>query len=260
MFFLKYFKARFNSYLNKVEEIKTSRIVVFQMGKVASTSLQKAIPFSSHIHNLYTGKMVISPGAKTSSLISKALASFGRMLLRHHVKKESAKILCPVREPGSRAQSMFFQNLPAHMQAYFNSEKGRQEVRGEGDSSKTLENAFWFSRQLKYPEIWLKEELCRLLSVPYAEISVTPGKASLIQGKYNQCLIFRIEDVNSLLPEIEAFLGVKLKIKNDNSASDKWYYELYKSFKSNSLLQDKIKSEACSLDVAEKLGYSPKDL
>ncbi len=93
-------------------------MVVYQMGKVGSTSIQRSLLAqgcrSYHTHDLGYGGSVSAALLKGSMVQARRRYMAYRLtrLLRDDVRYERVKLITPVREPVARNVSAFFQTLP----------------------------------------------------------------------------------------------------------------------------------------------------
>lgn len=97
-------KNKLNYYLN------SENIIIYQMGKVGSTSLEKSLPNSFHTHTLYAKEPnPLSTSFYKSSFVLKTRYFLIRNLIK---RRRKIKIISVVRHPLERNFSMFFHDLP----------------------------------------------------------------------------------------------------------------------------------------------------
>lgn len=207
------------------------KILIYQMGKVGSTSLENSLPESLHFHTLY-GNSPCRPHLKQRRRgIIRTFEGFvsdftKRIAIR--LRKE-VKIVSIVREPFSRDISMFFQDLPYWMCEHIG--KINLDTRAEGFD--ILIDSFNDSYDWKYALTWFDKEVKRLtkIDVYKHEFDKKTGISLIRKGKY-QLLLVKMESLNNNTEVLSSFTKAKLQLTDTNRAQNKWYAPIYRSFKS----------------------------
>lgn len=243
-------KGRFDVYAR----LWSRCVVVYQMGRVGSTSLESSIENSYHVHNLYCDTILNTRTRLGSPCLVAVARYLDRALVRGIILLRRNRIVCPVRKPTDRAISMFFQMLPLHMYLYFR-DQGSSELRGE--SMDSLAKAFWYSGQLDYPEKWVKNELLKLLKLEYEQVcSLRDSGFVKLKGRRNEVFIFKIEKANEVNSELSSFVGREINLSSVNSVKTKWSKGLYEQFKTDERLMSRIVEYGRDLKFASDMGYS----
>ncbi|MFC6670553.1 putative capsular polysaccharide synthesis family protein [Marinobacterium aestuariivivens] len=206
-------------------------IIIYQMGKVGSSSLEKSIPNSIHTHMMYGNSPCHVHLDQRRRGLKKAVGFIGDSIKRAAVmQRDEIKIITPIREPAARNVSMFFQDL-AHW-IYHYCDLGNHDNRF--DDSRFLEKVFQDAFDHKYALDWFDTEFRRFTGV---DIYATPynkeqGYMEIRQGKFH-ILIIDSKRIKENISIIETFSGRKIDIQDSNIADNKWYGLLYKEFKKN---------------------------
>ena len=206
-------------------------ILVYQMGKVGSTSLAKALGERAiQIHNFYPGN---DPCARKpfyrSGWRRKIVDRLFFYVIRRAVRaRRKLKIVTLVRDPVGRNVSMYFQHLHYWLAYYFS------EVRADRDGREgidTLVDCFREAFDHRYPLEWFDRELKRFTGVDVYEHAFdrTKGCAEIKQGRVD-VLIVQTEKLQDCWHAVEDFCGLELESREDNRAERKWYGALYSEF------------------------------
>ena len=206
-------------------------ILVYQMGKVGSTSLAKALgEHAIQIHNFFPEN---DPCARKpfyrGSLRRRTVDGLFFYVIRRAVRaRRKLKIVTLVRDPIGRNVSMYFQHLHYWLAYYFS------EVRADRDGREgigTLVDCFRETFDHRYPLDWFDKELKRLTRVDVYEYAFdsTKGCAEIKHGGVD-VLIVQTEKLPACWHIVEAFCGRKLELREDNRAELKWYGALYSEF------------------------------
>lgn len=210
-------------------------ILIYQMGKVGSSSIEHSISGAIHFHNLYLNP----PNPPHYQLLypswsSKLKYSLGLMMKRSLIKKrDKVKIITITRCPFERNVSMFFQALPYWMSEYYSGfgVKGRaHNNRQEGFS--VLWDCFSQNFNHEYPFTWFDEELKRFSGIDVTD-KIFPkedGYSIYRNGKF-EVLLIDLPKIDSLSPVIENFTGSEMALEDTNSGEKKWYKDVYGEFK-----------------------------
>ena len=95
-------------------------VLIYQMGKVGSSALEKSIPNSIHLHDLMSiqaSKQISPVRAQLHKPVTNQVKRvLKRTIMCHMLKrKQQVRIISLVREPVGRNISMFLQSLPFWM-------------------------------------------------------------------------------------------------------------------------------------------------
>ncbi|OEF99782.1 hypothetical protein BHF71_00985 [Vulcanibacillus modesticaldus] len=215
-------------------------IIIYQMGKVGSTSIEESIKNYSknviHIHSLYSQnaydhfknyqsiKFYVSLKER---IRYKIFAYLKRYILR---RNKRIKIITLVREPISRNISMFFQDIhiPIFEIAKFFDNRYEENVNNEMIYKMYIDK---FNHE--YGVDWFDKELKRAFNIDIYDYNFDKEKGFSIIKKDNiNLLVIKMEKLNELEKQIGDFLEIEdFKLKNVNISSKKWYADLYKDFK-----------------------------
>ncbi|WP_167714334.1 putative capsular polysaccharide synthesis family protein [Vibrio breoganii] len=210
-----------------------SRILIYQMGKVGSTSLEMNLKNSLHFHSLYNNSPCFPHfQQKNNTIVKKLYATLNLFLIRLLIKRrKTIKIITLVRDPMHRDISMFFQDLPFWVSRYILSDK--VDTRGEGFDF--LSDAFHTSYDIDYGLKWFDKELKRFsgFDVYDHEFNVD---GDIIKVDKFEILILKMESMNDHRELINKFLGEEADLVSTNRGEKKWYGPVYKNFKDNVIL------------------------
>lgn len=234
---MKYSMAR--QYGRIVEILDEKHVLVFQMGKVGSSTICSAlsrlnIP-NTHLHTFRGHEEFLM--YKNRSDIRKYFDPVDRHVYRMVLgarlkifqKKKNLKIISLVRDPMAVFVSRFFQDL--HL---FMIEAKRKNVVHENRTNMVdfLMESFLDKIDYRYFLDWFENELesCFKLNV-YKDNFDFEKKRQIVSDEDGDLLVLRMEDLSDKEQDLADFLGVpEFKMKSENKADEKWYAELYKAF------------------------------
>ncbi|MEY8201001.1 MAG: putative capsular polysaccharide synthesis family protein [Colwellia sp.] len=208
-------------------------ILIYQMGKVGSTSLENSLPNSIHVHTLF-GNFFLPADAKSGRDGEGVLGwiqRYGEDLIKRLAikRRKEIKIITLVRNPMARDMSMFFQDLPEWLSYY--KKKFKYDTRSEDKD--VLVKAFEGVYDSGYALAWFDKEIYRLTGIDVFKYPLhLSGYCNAEKGKY-QVLVIRSESMGSCADEIRAFTGFDISVTNTNRGESKWYGGIYKNFKSD---------------------------
>lgn len=221
------FRARLRQIVN---QFSADAVLIYQMGKVGSTSLEKSLADAQHFHSLYSNPPCkIHQERRKKHPVAWVQKFFGNVLKQGLIRRRKhVKIISLVREPYSRNVSMFFQDLPYWMVSY--QEKHYYDSRGEGaeflyGTFDNIYDHFYFDR-------WFDDELKRLTGIDVFShpFDKERGYELLREGKY-EVLLVKLEKLQEAHEAIEAFVGYPFKMQETNKGERKWYACIYNDFK-----------------------------
>lgn len=210
-----------------------SLILIYQMGKVGSSSMAKSIPNALHIHNIMrkAPKDYISPvRAKIEFRGRRKWRRWLKLQLLHQktMRAEKVKIITLVRDPVDRDLSMFFQALPFWLsETYLAGDFSRTE------SANVLQIAFYNHLNHDYALNWFDAELKPLSGVDvYATEFDSDIGFKRYQNNQFEVLLIRHDKLNSVstVQELSDFVGCTVRLEGTNRAEGKWYAPVRKHF------------------------------
>lgn len=220
-------------------------LVVYQMGKVGSTSvyraLQAAAPECSvyHVHTLVAEQIASAQRAYARSYHLRGVVPHHLMASRHlrsdlerGQPRGRWKVLTLVRDPIARNVSSFFQDLQLRHPDF--PYAGRL---ASGDTERLaadLVELFLSRHDHDEPLRWCDRELRGVLGVDvYAAPFPHDRGWACCEGPLAEVLVIRLEDLDAALdPALGTFLGSGgLTLPKANVATDKSYGDLYRAFR-----------------------------
>jgi hypothetical protein len=210
-------------------------ILIYQMGKVGSTSLEQAMPGSIHLHTLYFGWPTHRPPSRRRNTLSKKIKGgiYDAMRRLAIKSRDEIKIITLVRDPYARNVSDFFQGFIYWMFGYVFNSAARIDTRANSDET-LVYNAFDKVYDHDYALTWFDKEFKRMtgIDVYRHDFNKRDGWAIIKKGKYN-ILLIKLEKIKEVWNIIEDFAGIKMEYTNSNVASAKWYKNIYDNFTNN---------------------------
>jgi len=195
-------------------------ILVYQMGKVGSTTvdaaLRRANRYSIHIHTLRKSFTPVSPNwpPEHNHMI---LSDFVRYRV---VRKSKFKIITGVRDPISRNISAFFQNLTTY---------GYSPKALSDSQLPDLIGTFLQNFDHDTPIEWFDRELRGCLGINVFAHTFDKDHC-IIEGQH-PVLVLKVETSDdSKAAALRSFLGEDVKTHRENVASRKAYAAIYKKF------------------------------
>lgn len=220
-------------YIRSIVKRFTSRnlVLIYQYGKVGSTSLANSIDGAVNVHDLYCNPICPSSFELRYSILNRHVffpldRLFRRLLLK---LRAEVTIVVPIREPWSRNISMFFQDLPFWYVKHFQ----QFPVTQKQESLNLIKDIFLRSFEHNGPENWFKNELMRLTGIDYRklEFNKEDGYINVQNGRY-RCLLITTACLRSQSGKevLEKFLDRNILIKDENRGNHKWYKAVYSEF------------------------------
>jgi len=196
-------------------------LFIYQMGKVGSKSI---------LHSLENCGLKPVTHFHLFELLDKPQERFVRRYLQN--SKRQISIISPIREPVARNLSSFFHDF----RGYFNGKDLNKLKLSE------LEKHFYtdYDRH-NFPLEWFDKEFQTHTSIDVYEYSFPQkeGFLTIRQGRF-RVLIFKLELPDEKKAQlIKDFLGLKeFQLQLYNTASEKYYKDVYKKFVDNIQVQD----------------------
>lgn len=221
-------------------------ILVYQMGKVGSSSLEKSLSGSIHEHSFFGNP----PNPTDYYLRNNTLLKIIKSRLKDIVKvflikrRKTVKIICPVRPALSRNTSMYFQALPFWLADYQTGYYSRSFERdGRKDGLYILFDSFNKNFPHSYPDDWFSSELMKLTGIDVlSDVEINgfdSGYNIYKNGKY-EVLVIRADLLQKKVNVLSDFTGEIVEIENTNISSNKWYSEAYSLFKKDYKMEESI--------------------
>ncbi|EGQ9051320.1 capsular biosynthesis protein [Vibrio parahaemolyticus] len=210
-------------------------VLIYQMGKVGSSALEKSIPNSIHLHDL----MAIDANKQISPVRAKlhqpnkhyVKRLLKRSVMSHMLKrKQDVRIISLVREPIGRNISMFFQSLPFWMaEKYLNDDSAIRSERPQ-----LLQEAFEEHMNHHYPLEWFDNEIKTLTGIDVFNkpFDHEAGCQTYQQGNFS-LLVIRSDKLKQSPATVGEFLGYPVDVVHDNQSNNKWYSSLINEFKNS---------------------------
>lgn len=196
-------------------------LVVYTMGKVASTTISEAIEAAGQV--CFDVHTLIRPGllndlkhfVNTQTLPPKHIGQSLAILQDFYNPNKRVKIITCVRDPFARNLSAIFQNLPEGIDIDLAGITERLE--------KTNPDK---------PGAWMRKDFLQstgvnLLSLPF---DTERRWARYHQGRFD-ILVLRVDlNDDEKARQISDFVGVEVSLTRKNDASEKWYQALYRDY------------------------------
>ena len=248
----KYFYANrlleYYRYKKKQKDIDNA-LIVFQMGKVGSSTMVRSLKNADNQFNIYQIhvltpewiKIVEKQYKDASKIHGKALIDehlLASMYLRKIIDKKKVtkkfKVITLIRDPIARNVSSFFQAFPIYFPKearQFKIDKTKFE-----DNLDLLINLFLnkFERH-KVPLLWFDVHMKPSFGIDVYESEFDTSKGyKIYQGKTADLLLFRLEDLNKCAQKaFKEFLNIdNFELEYANISKEKEYGYAYGQFKS----------------------------
>lgn len=222
------------------------KIVIYQMGKVGSTSLYESLkerkPEASvyHVHFLSSNAVenALSLACNKYDRIGAihthlTHSQYLRKKLERGLDRENEKwkVITLVRDPIARDVSSFFQNLNLSTEYDYSDKRGSMS---QTEIAQELVHIYLDKRsQEKEPFSWLDSELNAVLKLDlYAEPFPKDKGYNIYQRDHFDLLLIKLEQLNQCAQEaLKDFLNIDgFELKTSNVASDKNYKAIYQEF------------------------------
>ncbi|MFD2168198.1 putative capsular polysaccharide synthesis family protein [Thalassotalea euphylliae] len=236
-------------YWNYTRYASESNVLIYQMGKVGSTSLEKAIEESLHFHTLYVDNYPCKTrlkglyGVGLKGEFKKLSMRLGYFLRRRAIKsRRHIKVITLVRAPLERNISMFFQDIDAYLFSAYSRIDGSEPLSTREHSTSVLADIFNARFEHSYPLNWFDREFKRFFGINVYDYTFDKEKGVGVWNRENVSIIcFELSKLHENKALLESFLGKQVNLERSNDGDNKWYSEAYKTFKSNYLPSNDIK-------------------
>lgn len=230
------------SIYNNIIKLINADFYLYQMGKVASTSIENDLKNKFnvvHTHSLYKN-YITQDQFKLKHSIKKHDHKFilGELISYFLRKfKEEIKIITLVRDPVARNISMFFQDL--HLLLY---DEFRSNARKEYNYKNFFESFFHKRINHFYFNEWFDREIRRAFKIDIYNYPFDKEKGyTIIRDNNINILLLKVEKLDKLEKIIRKFTNYdEFNLFSSNSASNKWYSDIYDDFKKNVKFEKKL--------------------
>lgn len=205
--------------------------IIFQMGKVGSTSLIHSLNATGQVRAFQAHRLNPETMAEIRSRFLDGENYYRDMIFERGVlswmrrQNRSVKVIVPIREPFSHTYSAFFQNI---------SRNTRGSVDPEAANVDLLASYFSEWEELGLATKWIDREYVPVLGhSPYNEEFDHDSGVKVISRNGFDVLLMKIEiDDAKKVRAISSFLGIDcLSLRRENVAHSKAYGEIYDEFR-----------------------------
>jgi hypothetical protein len=216
--------------IKKIINYDRPRILVYQMGKVGSSSIfyslkKKRLRGVYHVHRLNIENIKKIRHTNTHPLFKEPTKTGEELCPIFSVKPNKIKIITMTRDPIARNISAFFENL--NIFEYHDSYQEKVSIDG-------LNNLFLDNYSHDIPLNWFDIEIKNVLEIDVFKHYFCKSKGhSIINNKNIELLIIKCEIDNEIKTQvIKRFLNLrKFKLINANIGTQKKYSNYYQKFK-----------------------------
>lgn len=228
-------------------------VLIYQSGKVGSTTLANSIPGAVNVHDLYANPLC-PPGFRARHSNFYRLLGYrpDRFVRRRLLAlRESTDVIVPVREPWERNVSMFFQDLPFWYAEHFDKHNATQKAEGIG----LLQEIFLTTFPHDGADRWFSDEFSRLTGIPLETIKLDGGFSPVLRSNSFRCLVVDSGLLRSKpgVDRLSEFLGREVTLKNTNRGDEKWYGSVYVQFLADSDFIDRYRRQMSDSAVSRQL-------
>lgn len=236
-------------YRRQVRNVLASSIgtplLIWQMGKVGSTSLEQSLRDVSPSYPVLRAHLLGHEMMVSGELYKRARRRGTREYLRNVAIREEFlragsrwKVLTILREPMSRNISSFFQNLDIYI-----GRKPHLILEHKSDPVSYLMDTFVSKFDHNRPTKWVAGELEKFTGIALLdrEFPVHRGCARYSSGRFD-AFVVRVEDIDGVASSAtRAFLEAPdLALRKDNVGDEKWYSGLYREFRARRSLPQEL--------------------
>ncbi len=210
-------------------------VLIYQMGKVGSSALEKSIPNSIHLHDLMSIEAYKQISPVRAQLYKPKTSHLKRLLKRTIItsmlkRKRHVRIISLVREPIARNISMLFQSLPFWMADKYL--KDDSAVRSE--RPQLLHETFENHVNHNYPLEWFDNEIKVLTGIDvFSQPFNHECGYQIYQNGNFSLMVIRTDKLDQSQQAICHFLGQDITVTHDNQSENKWYSPLAYEFKNS---------------------------
>jgi len=217
---------------------KSDAVLVYQMGKVGSSSLGESIRDSANMHTLYGNppcRILLDLERRGWWFFLGGVYDFVRRVSIR--MRKDVKIITLVRSPVERNVSMFFQDFPYWYVDYRSKNRGVSRFSDETMVEDMYESVFPHD----YVNSWFDKEIKRLTGIdvyahPYDR---SKGYHVYERGRF-KLLLLEMTKVEDNWSVVQNFVGQNVELKTVNVGGNKWYGPIYKIYKPRLVANEKI--------------------
>jgi hypothetical protein len=226
--------------------MKNTNVLVYQMGKVGSISIQAALKKKglNAIHAHWMQGEGEYPTSK-EKMVEDIKNGTG----------DGWKVICPIREPVARNVSAFFQSIEQYYPAY-----------REYEYKEDVLESFLQDYNHLWPELWFDTEIMDVFDFdPFSEQFDHKQGYQIYEAKHGDILIIRLENANKVLSKaMKEFLGVRrVKMERSNAFVQRHngtrVGKIYKEFMEAAELPEDFLDEMYDMRYAKHF-YSEKEI
>lgn len=237
-----------DSKLKKLFNIKIaikSGIFVYQMGKVASTSIVQSLRASgiktTHFHRLNIRNspyyIDINKYQRGNNFYTYLNVIIRRLIINKNIKKNKVKIITIVREPIGQMISTFFEDLDYNIFLFSKDirNKNSDAMKAFNTDESFVKNILCYIMNDNYCINYLDNEIKETLGVDVYAYPFDKNKGySIIKVKNADILILRYEDLLKQEDIIRNFSGCDgFVLLKKNITNDKWCKNAYQNFRNS---------------------------
>lgn len=210
--------------------INSESVIVYQMGKVGSSSIEKALHERGvhviHMHKISNSDVFFydpSIVGATKKIRIKVMQIFVSAI----IGMKKCKVITIVRDPMDRTISQMFHHIDILIYAHT-----KKDSRAELTPYQLFSEIFHSDIMIDYTNKWMEKEFNRSMCVDFSEgeFDKELGYGRLL-GKKKDILVVRFESIQGLEKVIGDFVGLScFYLSKANRGSHKWYADLYKNF------------------------------
>jgi hypothetical protein len=213
---------------------KKNLVLVYTMGKVGSSYVERGFDASLHIHTLYCNPPSYAGHYLRFGLVGLFLRKFVVYPLQRAVLKMRRElfIISFHRDPTKRNPSMFFQDLPQWLS--YDQLKFDSDMRTEDKNY--LLTAFSRTFPQAYPQEWFAKELSKFSGVSAEDFNLGEKSYKVLKHKRITIFVGRCEEMDACEQVLAQDFGMSLAEKkgDQNRGTEKWYGPLYQVFQGRS--------------------------
>lgn len=254
-------------------------IVVYQMGKVGSSTITKSLHQLVldrniyHVHFLSPDRVAEYEDKRKELLNTKYLSDLQHIWqyihLRQRLKRypnEGWKLITLVRDPVARNLATFFEHIEVKTSTrngwHLASREYDFDLQVDADNLRPLIELFFEKCRHEAPIEYFDKEYKKVLGVDLFKKPFSSDKGySIVRENSHEVLTLKLESLNdSHKPAMKEFLGInEFSIANANLGENKKYADVYRMFKDEIKLPSEYIERLYSSKMAQHF-YTPNEL
>lgn len=218
----------------ELEKYKEENLVlIYQPGKVGSSSLEASISSGVNIHGFFD-YYPCPPALKMRYSFAQRmkLKAYRFAALQTVRSRKNTKIILPVRDEADRNVSMFFQDFSFWYASYISKVVGKHKNESKSLITDCFESVFPHF----IADTWFESEFKRLTGSGLEAINFDKARGFSQQrfGSYD-CFFITTSVLSSDLGReaIEQFVGMQIDWQDTNRGRKKWYAPIYREFRND---------------------------